>query len=119
MKQIENSKKKKLLTLCRLITRARPGSLALASLSLALASLLLALAPLSLTLSLSSDQQFSEHQVYVTSFLLATQNQHKPPPQAGRNLLAALRAATRALSSSNLDRSSASSSLLASRDRNR
>lgn len=119
MKQIENLKKKKLLTLCRLITRARPGSLALASLSLALASLLLALASLSLALSLSSDQQFSEHQVLCYIFSPRNAKPTQTPPQAGRNLLAALRAATRALSSSNLDRSSASSSLLASRDRNR
>ena len=80
MKQIENLKKKKLLTLCHLITRARPGSLALASLSLALASLLLALASLSLTLSLSSDQQFSDRQVLCYIFSPRNAKPTQAPP---------------------------------------
>ena len=81
--------------------------------------------PLALSLSsrsLSSNQQFdlSSSDLCYKKKNVPTRKFPPPPPYnyAGRNLLAALIAATRALSSSNLDRSSASSSLLASRDRN-
>ena len=71
--------------------------------------------------SLSSNQQFDLSSSDLCYKKKTFQHASPPPPPynyAGRNLLAALIAATRALSSSNLDRSSASSSLLASRDRN-